>query len=143
MEVRGQRQTRALYPQQRAPITHCPGGWVGPRVGVGGYREEKTSRPRRVSNPEPPSPQRITTATTLSASPGLTHDVTDVVLSPSIRLVPDDSFFNVLITAVQTNIAQIAHARKHDCACSCARKHTHHESRRRGLSMHIICGVNT
>jgi len=116
---------------------------VGPRVGVGGYREEKTSRPHRVSIPEQPSPQRIITVTTLSPPPDRTHDVTDVVRSSTVSLVPDNFFFNVLITAVQSNIAQIAHAPKNDCACSCARKHNHLEGSRTGLTMYIICGVNT
>ena len=40
-----------LYPRER-PGTHCIGGWVGPRAGLG--RCEK-SRPYRDSIPRPPS----------------------------------------------------------------------------------------
>ena len=114
-----------------------------PRVGVGGYREEKTSRPHRVSNPEPPSPQRIATATTQSPQPAHTHDVTDVARSSYIILVTDNFFCAVLRTAVQSSIAQIAHAPKRDCACSCTRKHIHLEGSRARLSMYVIYGVNT
>ena len=93
---------------------------MGPRVGVGGYREEKTSRPHRVSNPEPPSPQRIATATTLSPPPDRMHDVTDVVRSSSINLVPDNLLFTVQITAVHKllmclSMAARAHVRVNTC----------------------------
>jgi hypothetical protein len=55
--------------------------------------------------------------------PDRTHDVTVLARSSSINLVPDTFSLTVLITAVQSSSAQIAHAPKYGCACLCAHKH--------------------
>jgi hypothetical protein len=34
-----------LYPTERAPGTHCIGGWVGPRVGLDGVEEKHLALP--------------------------------------------------------------------------------------------------
>ena len=44
---------------------HCTGGWVGPRAGVNGCKEN-ISYPYRHSNPRPSSPQRVVIPTAIS-----------------------------------------------------------------------------
>jgi hypothetical protein len=55
MEVSGQFHTpAALNPKERAPGTHCIGGWVGPRAGLDAVVKRKIPSPRRESNPRTP-----------------------------------------------------------------------------------------
>ena len=50
--VGGKATPRPFYSHER-PSTHCTGGWVRPRDGLGGCGK---SRPHQDSNPEPSSP---------------------------------------------------------------------------------------
>jgi len=34
--------SRPFYPAERAPVTHCREGWLGPRAGLHAHEEEKT-----------------------------------------------------------------------------------------------------
>ena len=51
MAVGGQHHAPAVLPPEKSPGTYCTGGWVGPRAGLDGYREEKIFCPYRGSNP--------------------------------------------------------------------------------------------
>jgi hypothetical protein len=63
MGVGGQRHAPAALPPGERPGTHCTGGWVGPRVGLGRCGK---SRPHRDSIPEPSNPQLVAISTALS-----------------------------------------------------------------------------
>jgi hypothetical protein len=52
MGVGDQRHIPAALPPGKRPVTHCAGGWVGPRAGLDECRK---SRPDRESIPGPPS----------------------------------------------------------------------------------------
>ena len=52
--VGGQHHAPAALPPRERPGTHCIGGWVGPRTGLGGCG--KNSPPHRDSIPGPSSP---------------------------------------------------------------------------------------
>jgi len=50
MEVGGQRHTATALPSGKRAVTHCTGGWVGPRAGMDLCEK---SRPQRNSIAEP------------------------------------------------------------------------------------------
>jgi hypothetical protein len=50
MKVGGQRHAQAALPQERA-VTHCIGGWVGPRAGLDGCGKSRS--PDRPARSEP------------------------------------------------------------------------------------------
>jgi len=49
MWVGGQRHAPAAFPPGKRPGTHCIGGWVGPRAGLGGFGK---SRPTGIRSPD-------------------------------------------------------------------------------------------
>jgi hypothetical protein len=60
MGVSGQRQaSAALYPGERAPGTHCTGGWVGPRAGLDTEAKGNVLCPFRESNLDRPVVQFV------------------------------------------------------------------------------------
>jgi hypothetical protein len=63
MRVSGQLHVPAALPPGKRPGTHCIGGWVGPRAGLGGCEKY---RPHRDSIPGLFSPYRVAIPTTLS-----------------------------------------------------------------------------
>ena len=52
MGLSGQRQAPAALPPGKTRVTHCIGGWVGPRAGLDGCGKY---RPHRDSVREPPA----------------------------------------------------------------------------------------
>ena len=69
MGVAGQHQTSAVLPSKKQLVTHCTGGWVGPRSSLDEYGDEKNSCPSLDGNPEPSSPEAVATLHTLSPAP--------------------------------------------------------------------------
>ena len=57
MRVGGQRRAPAALPPGKSPGTHCTGGWVGPRAGLGGCEK---SRLHRDSTPDRPTRSEMT-----------------------------------------------------------------------------------
>jgi hypothetical protein len=53
MGMRGQRHASAALPPGKRLVTHCIGGWVGPRAGLNGCGK---SRHHRGSSPLPVQP---------------------------------------------------------------------------------------
>ena len=53
MVVGGQRHALATLTPRKRHGTHGTRDWVGPRVGLGGRGEEKSSLPHKGSSPEP------------------------------------------------------------------------------------------
>jgi hypothetical protein len=66
----GQRHAPAALPPGESPGTHCTGGWVGQRAGLGGCGK---SRLHRDSIPGPSRPWRVTIPTELFSP----HEVTE------------------------------------------------------------------
>jgi hypothetical protein len=62
MGVGGQRHDPAALISGKRPVTHCIGGWAGPRAGLHGGGK---SHPQRNSIPGLSSPQTVTIPTTL------------------------------------------------------------------------------
>jgi hypothetical protein len=62
MRVRGQRYFPVALPLEKRPVTHCVGGWVGPRTGLDWCGK---SRPRQNWIPGPSRPQKVAKPTTL------------------------------------------------------------------------------
>jgi hypothetical protein len=52
MEVGGQRHDPGVLPPAKKHGTHCTGGWVNPRAGLGGCGK---SRPTRIGSPDRPA----------------------------------------------------------------------------------------
>jgi len=55
MQVNGQLHVQAAVPQANNPGTYLTGGYVGPRAGLDGSREEKMSCVYCYSKPSPSS----------------------------------------------------------------------------------------
>jgi hypothetical protein len=63
MEVSVQLHAPATLPREKAPGTHCIGGWVGPRAGLDAVSNRKIPSPRQESNPNHPIVQPVVRST--------------------------------------------------------------------------------